>query len=356
MSTVSRHVAPGLASSYDSRAAGGPIRFVRANALIPFVGFIESVGARVDGLLDQARVPGALLGDPESLVPLFSAYRFVEAAARREKIEDLGIVVAQRACAFDLGAYGSALQEASTVYEYIRTGVQLIGGHSSGTRLWLSEEGDALRIHQHLTGPACLGRCIGDLFTLVITMTTLRRIVGSHWHPAEVRLMAGDEKLLGDSRILGDAVLVTGQPHTSFTISRDLMRLPLPDWRPRSQLDSDAQPSSNRAIPTDFRVSAEQLIETLLVDGYPDIQTAAEAAGMRPRTLQRRLADSGVSYSELVAGCRLRLAKAWLVASDMPVAEIAATLGYSEASNFARAFRRQTGLSPAAFRRGAKRD
>ena len=49
------------------------------------------------------------------------------------------------------------------------------------------------------------------------------------------------------------------------------------------------------------------------------------------------------------------MAKTWL-ASEMPIGEIAATLGYSEATNFARAFRRLTGISPAAFRRDRAQD
>jgi AraC-like DNA-binding protein len=39
----------------------------------------------------------------------------------------------------------------------------------------------------------------------------------------------------------------------------------------------------------------------------------------------------------------------------MAVAEIAATLGYTDASNFARAFRRQTGMSPIGYRRSRAR-
>lgn len=92
---------------------------------------------------------------------------------------------------------------------------------------------------------------------------------------------------------------------------------------------------------------------SLLVDGYPSVEVAADAAGMSPRTLQRRLAGAGVTYSDLVAAGRMRLAKTWLTETDMPVASIAAMLAYTEASNFSRAFRRQTGMSPLEYRRSA---
>jgi AraC-like DNA-binding protein len=47
---------------------------------------------------------------------------------------------------------------------------------------------------------------------------------------------------------------------------------------------------------------------------------------------------------------RLRRAADWLTRSDKPVIEIALDLGYTDASNFTRAFRRQTGVSPQRFR------
>ena len=99
-------------------------------------------------------------------------------------------------------------------------------------------------------------------------------------------------------------------------------------------------------MPVDFETSVEQLVMSLLKDGYPSIKTTADAAGMSVRTLQRRLAESGFSYTGLVSASRLRLARFWLRETDMPIAEIATLLGYDEPTNFARAFRRQTGISP----------
>jgi AraC-like DNA-binding protein len=74
---------------------------------------------------------------------------------------------------------------------------------------------------------------------------------------------------------------------------------------------------------------------------------------MSARGLQRRLAESGTSFRERLAACRIGRARLWLANSDVPVAEIAADLGYSDASNFSRAFSRATGQSPLAFRRAA---
>jgi len=100
----------------------------------------------------------------------------------------------------------------------------------------------------------------------------------------------------------------------------------------------------------DIRSGIEELIASLMPDGYPTIENTADLVGMSPRTLQRWLGEAGVTYSELVAACRFNVASTWLRQSDMPVTDIAMALGYTDGSNFARAFRREAHLSPAAYR------
>jgi AraC-like DNA-binding protein len=331
--------------------AGAPIPFVRASAFAPFVGFLNSIGSPVERWLSQARIPPPLLDDCEALVPVMSAYRFLEAVNRHEPIDGFGVVIGERTSSFDFGAYGAALQGASTVYEYLQLGTRLIRGHSSGTAIWLRPEGTVLRVNQHLKGPPGPGRCIADLYTLVITLNMLRRFLGPKWSPGEVRLLAGAEPFLGDRAVFADAPLITGQRHTSFTISRSFLKLPVPASQTRATPAEGPGFPALQSMPGDFKTSAEQLIVSLFDDGFPSIQIAADAGGMSARTLQRRLGEAGVTYTGLVSASRLRLAKEWLTESDMPIVEIAAALGYTAASNFARAFRRQTGMAPASYRR-----
>jgi len=68
------------------------------------------------------------------------------------------------------------------------------------------------------------------------------------------------------------------------------------------------------------------------------------------RTLRRLLDQQGTSFRELIEEARYEVARQLLVDTDMLTAEIAATLDYADASAFTRAFRRWTGLPPAAWR------
>jgi AraC-like DNA-binding protein len=58
-----------------------------------------------------------------------------------------------------------------------------------------------------------------------------------------------------------------------------------------------------------------------------------------------------VSFQGLKDSLRRDLAIEWLTAGRLPVAEVAAELGYAEPSAFHRAFRKWTGVTPGAYRR-----
>jgi AraC-like DNA-binding protein len=74
---------------------------------------------------------------------------------------------------------------------------------------------------------------------------------------------------------------------------------------------------------------------------------------MSPRTLQRRLADEGMLFNDLLDELRLRAAKTYLAQRDIAGAEVAYLLGFAEQSSFNHAFKRWTGRTPTEFRRSA---
>lgn len=80
------------------------------------------------------------------------------------------------------------------------------------------------------------------------------------------------------------------------------------------------------------------------------IERVAYDLRLSVRTLRRRLSERGLSFDGLLTEVRRNRAVAYLVNTDEAIERIAERLGYSDASNFRRAFRRWTGLAPAAFR------
>ncbi|MGD8831299.1 MAG: AraC family transcriptional regulator [Pseudomonadales bacterium] len=87
-----------------------------------------------------------------------------------------------------------------------------------------------------------------------------------------------------------------------------------------------------------------------LPDGEPSRRDVAGGLHMSERTLARRLSERDYTFSALVDEVRSQLAKEYLRQSRFSVTDVAFLLGFSDQSNFARAFKRWTHESPTEFR------
>ena len=97
------------------------------------------------------------------------------------------------------------------------------------------------------------------------------------------------------------------------------------------------------------------LIYNQLLNGVVNKSTVARALNMSTRTLQNSLASRGLTFRELLDRARFERAILLLEDPSRSAKETALSLGFSSASNFARAFKRWTGRSPTDFRQATTR-
>lgn len=77
-----------------------------------------------------------------------------------------------------------------------------------------------------------------------------------------------------------------------------------------------------------------------------DLKKLAANIGMTPRSMRRRLATEGVTFSTLLQEARIQIARTELLRPGMVIKEVGERLGYSETTAFHRAFKRCTGQTP----------
>jgi len=78
----------------------------------------------------------------------------------------------------------------------------------------------------------------------------------------------------------------------------------------------------------------------------PSLQELSSAFHISSRTLNRRFKAMGSNFKSVVNEVREELAIEYLATGNIPVEEIAFRLGYSDPSNFSKAFKSWTGYSP----------
>lgn len=88
-------------------------------------------------------------------------------------------------------------------------------------------------------------------------------------------------------------------------------------------------------------------------EGLPSLAELATHLNLSPRTLNRYLEREGTSFRALSGEIQHELACKRLAAGVLSVSEVAYSLGFTDSSNFARAFRARERCSPGEYQRGA---
>src|SRR5262249_29516740 len=156
----------------------------------------------------------------------------------------------------------------------------------------------------------------------------------------------------GFERLLGCPVIVS-TPADEIVVSQAMWRLPLRRRDPvlRQMLEKHADAILEQ-LPKQVGISSDvqRLLAARVAGGDIGMKSIARELGLSARTLQRRLADEGVTYQELVDDARKQAASRYLNNSHLAIGEVAYLVGFSEPAPFYRAFRRWFSTTPERFR------
>lgn len=174
----------------------------------------------------------------------------------------------------------------------------------------------------------------------------LTRVDFSHPQPVDTR----------EHRRIFECPVVFGKSECRLVVSRAVWSTARTGGDPAlfAVLDTHAKMLLDR-LPSssDIVTRVRGAIEAELRGGNPRLEAVARRLALSPRTLQRRLADEGVLFNDLLDEMRLHVAKTYLAQRDVAGAEVAYLLGFSEQSAFNHAFKRWTGRTPTEYRRAA---
>lgn len=103
---------------------------------------------------------------------------------------------------------------------------------------------------------------------------------------------------------------------------------------------------SRAAMLSSTRTRVEAVLTNALPNGEACIDVVAGKLAMGRHTLFRKLRAEGVTFKQVLAELRQKLATQYLLDRKMPVHQTAYLLGFSDAASFSRAYKRWTGRSP----------
>ncbi len=100
-----------------------------------------------------------------------------------------------------------------------------------------------------------------------------------------------------------------------------------------------------------FYEEVKTSVAHLIKPEFPTIGQVALHLHLSVRTLQRRLADEGHTFKEIIESLRREFALAYLKRPDLSINEIAYLLNYTDASAFIRSFKRWQNQTPNSYRK-----
>lgn len=143
-----------------------------------------------------------------------------------------------------------------------------------------------------------------------------------------------------------------GQARVSFYFDRDVMNEPLAGENAELAQHNDSLNKKYLALldRSDFAKSVTSKITELVPQGKVSKKIVADHLNVSVNCLQNKLAKQNTSYSEVYDEVRKELACSYLIQRHMSICEVAYQLGFTDTSNFTRAFKRWVGVSPSEFR------
>ena len=103
--------------------------------------------------------------------------------------------------------------------------------------------------------------------------------------------------------------------------------------------------------PNDIAAQVEAWLISVDLSASPSLPDAAKALGVSIPVIQRRLQERGTSWRTLLQQRRIDIARRLLTESQRSIADVAVSIGYAESASFVRAFKAETGTTPARYRK-----
>lgn len=318
---------------------------------------MEKQGITPEQVLEGTGLTRALLSEPGRRMSLAATLRMLRNVRALDTAPNLGVRLGAPMNIGSHGFLGYAVQSSRTLGDAFDLAIRF-----ARTRTSLLD----LRIERHDPGSVLVIEeryDFGDLKPMIADalVTSILRI-GYEWFGA---ILAHQIEIDIPGKELQHHRAWRDQAGLKLNFGRALLQIHFPSaWLDMPLSTADPQLAALAAQrceeelrqageDTDIVTRVRDLARQHLTDDNA-LDSIAATLHLTTRTLRRRLQQAGTSYLELVEQLRRKIAEDYLLHSDKSVDDIAALLGYSDPSNFGRAFRRWQGTSPRQFREANK--
>ena len=311
----------------------------------------QQLGLQRKDLISACQLDERQLADPDSRIPFKHQELLWQQLQQQLPQPEPGLAIGLQLAPGPFSVLGYLLQSSRTLgdaLEAVQRYQRLVG---EGGEVHLHECGDVLQLSYQPRHPAHLANRPRILALMASWVQWMRPLLDS-FQLLEVRLTHSQPANISAYQHCFDCPLQFDADEYALLLPAAQRQAPLKQANPALQtlLRQHAEQLLAQLPSASLSARVVSLISGQLAQGEPNRASLAKALLLSERTMQRRLADEGQSYQQLLNDTRQQLAERHLAEARLPATEIALLLGYSEPSVFFRAFRQWTGLTPGEYR------
>jgi AraC-like DNA-binding protein len=302
-------------------------------------------------LLAGSNVTEASLSDPATRLPLPTFERLIERARALTGEPGLGFHLGLSMRISAHGHLGFAAMTATTLRDALEIAARFAPTRSTAVAVRLEIDGDRAMVVIEEEASFGTARDV-VIISLIVGIWQIGNALTGQSLRGGVDFAFPEPPYFARFAALAPGPVRFDQPRHQLIFDKSILDLPLVLSDPaaqalaREQCERELEAIGPRgAVVAGVRASLPRE-----EGGFYALPRIAKKMHMSVRTLKRKLEADGTSYSELLDEQRRGKAMLLLRRDDLAIEEIADRLGYSDAANFTRAFRRWTGSTPKAFR------
>lgn len=323
---------------------------IRLSAINPFLLELSQRGVDAKALLRDLDLPTQVPASPDFFVAPDKIYELVERSARLAGDPFLGFSIGTALDLTNWDPITSATERASTVGELLTMFAVNAAEHSTATKFFLTTEGDRSTFGLERVKKPASRPGQNDAFYMGFMLRLLKFATRDHWDGSLVLFRVADP----------DCVPVIGEPCRVAKGGRSGVQISFPsEWLfapfEKTRFNASINKESGGQIPRSMLDSIRTALRPHLHDSGLTADKAARICGHDRRRLSRELREQGTTFSKEIAKLRAEKASQDLAGTDHRVADIAQTVGFTDATVFSRAFKNWTGQSPREYRRANRK-
>jgi len=331
---------------------GGMTTFVRSASLGNYTEVARRHGLDPQAMLRAAKLDPAFLTNPDLRIPTSSVVRLLEESARQSRCPTFGLEMAESWRLSDFGAISLLLTHQRTLRDAIAATIRYRHLLNDALSLAIEDAGALVIVREELVGTQAARSRQAIELAIGVVFRMVRALLGPAWNPRRVQFThAAPADLRVHRRIFGPNVEFGGDFNGIVCDAADVDRpIPAADaaMAEHARRLVDSLPGARRE---GFVDDVRRSIYMLLPHGRASVEGVSRAVGSNPRALQRKLEQSGDSFSALLDEARRGLVMRYLGNPAYSITHIGELLGYNYPSSFTRWFAAEYGMSPAAWRK-----